>query len=361
MTAYIVFLLIIIMEWMLFFPNAKVTFGKTITYKQKKKYLVLVCMEMICFAGFRSIDLGADTTAYLDALRYYSCFSHDNILKAELVWPFDFEAGYFMLTKLAAWLSFDETTFLFLIAILIYVPVCWFILQYSENPLLSILSYFTFLFGYSIGIFRQMIAISIVLLGTKYIWERKLIKYLITVGIAMTFHTTAIIVLPLYWICRIKLENKLKWIFAGEVICFFFARALVLLAVRLVPMYSGYVSGIYDVQGGSYAMLILLNIVMIAGFILEKNKENRENLTLRMSVNAVVIAVFLQIVGYSMGIFGRIVPYYSIYLIILIPFLLNRYFRKNIVSVHVMGVVVLVALFCFFTVGSVIDPYQFVF
>ena len=100
---------------------------------------------------------------------------------------------------------------------------------------------------------------------------------------------------------------------------------------------------------------------MIAGFILEKNEENRVNPTLRMSVNAVVIAVFLQILGYSMGIFGRIVPYYSIYLIILIPFLLNRYFRKNIVTVHVMGVVVLVALFCFFTVGSVIDPYQFVF
>ena len=80
MTAYIVFLLIIIIEWMLFFPKAKVTFGKTIAYKQKKKYLVLVCIEMICFAGFRAINLGADTTVYMDALRYYSCLSHDNIL-----------------------------------------------------------------------------------------------------------------------------------------------------------------------------------------------------------------------------------------------------------------------------------------
>ena len=108
-------------------------------------------------------------------------------------------------------------------------------------------------------------------------------------------------------------------------------------------------------------MLILLNIVMIAGFILERKEENRENPTLRMSVNAIVIAVFLQIVGYSMGIFGRIVPYYSVYMVILIPLLLNRCFRKNIIFVHVMGVVILVALFCFFTVGSGIDPYQFVF
>lgn len=361
MTAYIVFLVIIVLEWLFMFPGARVTFGQEIEYRQRKRFLIIVCMEMICFAGFRATDLGADTGIYVQALKHYASLPHNEIIKAKLIWPYDFEAGYFMLTKLAGWLSMNETTFLFLIAILIYVPVYWFVLQYSENPLLSILTYFTFLFGYSIGIFRQMIALSIVLLGTKYMWERKFIKYLITVGIAMTFHTTAIIVLPLYWICRIKLENKLKWIFAGEAICFFFARALVLLAVRLVPMYSGYVSGIYDVQGGSYAMLILLNIVMVAGFILERKEENRENLTLRMSVNAVVIAVFLQIVGYSMGIFGRIVPYYSVYLIILIPFLLNRYFRKNVIFVHVMGVVVLVALFYFFTVGSVIDPYQFVF
>lgn len=361
MTAYIVFLIIIILEWLFMFPGAKVKVGQEIAYKQRKSFLIIVCIEMICFAGFRAIDIGADTVIYLDALRYYSNFSNDNILKAELVWPFKFENGYFMLTKIAAWLSFDETTFLILIAILIYVPVCWFILQYSENPLLSILIYFAFFFGYSVGIFRQMIALSIVLIGTKYIWERNFAKFLITIGLAMTFHTTAIIMLPLYWVNNMKLDNKLTFIFVVEAIFLVSARAIALFATRLSPMYSGYISSKYDVQGGSYTMLILLNIVMIAGFIMERTKENRENQLLRMSVNAIVIAVFLQIVGYSMEIFGRVVPYYSIYLLVLVPFLLNRYFRKNIIFMHIIVVFALVALFCFFTIGSKIDPYRFVF
>lgn len=85
MSAYIVFLLIIVIEWILLFPNAKLTFGKNISYKQKKIFLVIVCVEMICFVGLRTTNLGADTTTYLNALEYYSSLPHEEILKAKLV------------------------------------------------------------------------------------------------------------------------------------------------------------------------------------------------------------------------------------------------------------------------------------
>lgn len=362
MSAYIVFLLIIVIEWILLFPNAKLTFGKNISYKQKKIFLAIVCIEMICFVGLRTTNLGADTTTYLNALEYYSSLPHEEILKAKLVWPYDFEVGYFLLTKFCAWLSLSKTSFLFLIAILIYVPVCWFILQYSENPLLSVLTYFAFgCFEYSVGIFRQMIALSIVLIGTKYIRDRKIVKYLLTIGLAMTFHTTAIAMLPLYWMYQARLEKRIKWIFAAEVICFISARTLVLLAIRVFPKYLGYVSGRYDVQGGSYSMLVLLNLVFIAGCIIEKRDENQDNVILRTSINATVIALFLQILGYSMGIVGRIVPYYSIYLMILVPFLMNRYFKKNIIFVYFIGTMGLIILFYFLTKNSYINPYSFIF
>ena len=362
MSAYIVFLVIIIIEWMLLFPNARLTFGEGISHKQKKTFLIIVCFEMICFAGLRATSLGADTTTYLNALEHYSSLPHEEILKAKLVWPYDFEMGYFMLTKICAWLSLSKTSFLFLIAILIYAPVCWFILQYSENPLLSVLTYFTFgCFEYSFGIFRQMIALSIVLIGTKYIREKKIVKYLVTVGLAMTFHTTAIIMLPLYWIYQIRMGKKLKWVFVAEAICFVSARVIVLLTTKIFPKYIGYISGEYDVQGGSYLMLMLLNLVFIAGCILERKEENQDNIMLRMSVNATVIASFLQILGYSMGIFGRIVPYYSIYLLILIPFLMNRYFKKNIIFVHFIGTIALIILFYFIAKGSCINPYISIF
>ena len=129
----------------------------------------------------------------------------------------------------------------------------------------------------------------------------------------------------------------------------------------MFPKYLGYVSGRYDVQGGSYSMLVLLNLVFIAGCIIEKRDENQDNVILRTSINATVIALFLQILGYSMGIVGRIVPYYSIYLMILVPFLMNRYFKKNIIFVYFIGTMGLIILFYFLTKNSYINPYSFIF
>lgn len=92
----------------------------------------------------------------------------------------------------------------------------------------------------------------------------------------MTFHTTAIIMVPLYWLWQFKLENKLIWILFAEVICLFGARNIVLLAVKILPKYAGYVSGIYDIQGGSYSMLILLNVVLLFAFkIQNKNRKQK--------------------------------------------------------------------------------------
>lgn len=360
MSAYIGFLMIIVIEWFFLYPNGKIYIGEEIAYKQKKKFMIIICIELIFFAGFRGTDIGADTVTYLNALKYYSNLPHSSILNAQLVWPFDFEIGYFLLTKFAAWLSFDETMFLLLIATIIYIPVSWFIFKYSENPLFSVLTYFVICFGYSIGIFRQMIALSIVLVGTKYIWDRKLIKFLLTIGLAMTFHTTAIIMVPLYWLWQFKLENKLIWILFAEVICLFGARNIVLLAVKILPKYAGYVSGIYDIQGGSYSMLILLNVVLLFAFKIQNKTENKNNMILRMSVNATVMAIFLQILGYSMGIFGRIVPYYSIYLLILIPILLNRYLRMDVFA-YFLTILSFMVLFYLLTKGSRIDPYYFIF
>lgn len=362
MVVYLIFLGIVIMQWLLFFLNRKIDMNNPLTYKQRKNFVILVCIELICFAGMRAINIGADTGVYINALEYYKELPYDTILKGKLVYPFDFEIGYFVLTKICAFFSLSATEFLFLIAIIIYVPVCKFILKYSEDPLISLLVYFSFgYFGYSLGIFRQMIAISIVLLGFKYVQEHKLFKYIIVVMIAMIFHTTAIIMFPFYWISRIRIRNKLKWIFVFEVIFFRFARTIVMLSVKFFPKYEGYVNGIYDIQGGSYTMLILLNIILIAAYYILNKAENRGNEILHISMNALVTAIYLQILGYSMGIFGRIVSYYSIYLIILIPILVNQYFKKNRILIHFMAIIGLVLIFCILIRGNNdLCPYLFI-
>lgn len=83
MSIYIEFLIVIILEWFLLFPNANLVFGENITYNQKKLFLIIVCIEMIFFAGFRTTNIGADTPVYLDALEYYGAMPKSEILKAK--------------------------------------------------------------------------------------------------------------------------------------------------------------------------------------------------------------------------------------------------------------------------------------
>ena len=62
-------------------------------------------------------------------------------------------------------------------------------------------------------------------------------------------------------------------------------------------------------------MLLLLNVVLIAS-ILFRNRENSRD---DMAICALVLAICVQAVGYAMGIFGRMVPYFSMYLLFAIP------------------------------------------
>lgn len=362
MQPYLYLIGIILIQWILLFPNNKVTFNKKIGIKQKKIFLVLTCIELIIFTGLRATNIGADTTVYLSALNYYKALPHNEILGAKLVYPFDFEIGYFVFTKICAFISLSETAFLNVIAIIIYVPIFKFIYDYSENPLISLLVYFAFgCFEYSLGVFRQMIALSICVTGFKHVMNRNFLKYLFYIIFAMMFHTTAIIALPIYWIKNINLSNKLSVFFTTEIFFILFSRSFVTLSIKVFSKYSGYINGKYDISGGSYTMLILLNIIFIfAYYKYYMKKEKIDNVT-DMSIKSIMIAILLQILGYSMGIFGRIVPYYSIYLVILIPGLIKVLMRKNTILVHFCSVFILVFIFYILTKNGVnLNPYRFI-
>ena len=362
MGAYFILLGIIILQWMLLYPNRIITFNYQIEMRQRKWFCILACVELICFAGIRTMHIGADTAIYIKALEYLRSIPRENILYAKLMYPFDFEIGYAFLTKICAALSMSNTEFLYLIAMIIYIPVFVFIFYYSSHPLISTLTYFALgIFGYSLGIFRQMIAISIILCGLRYIEERKLLKYCIYIFIAMLFHTTAIIALPLYWLFKFNIKNKLMWIITLEVVILFFSRIIVLFIVKIFPSYSGYINSQYDIQGGSYIMLIIFNIILIIAYYMVRKGQIVYCGMGKLAVNSTICMVYLQIMGYSMEIFGRIIPYYSIFLLILVPCILENLQIKNKPLLHILCIGVLLMMFYYTNNNAMLVPFTTIF
>lgn len=340
------FVVLIIIEWMLCMCCADAHIAKSIVRdvnsrelikkKWEKYFCVIVCIEMVLFAGFRSLDIGTDTGTYLKALNYYKNFSRDKILSAKLVYPFNFEIGYFFLTKLCAYLNFSSTMFLLLIATVTYIPLFTFVYKFSKNPLISVLSYFAFgLFSYSVGLFRQMIALSICLCAVPCIKEKKLILYLLLCVFASLFHLSALIMIPFYFLGYLDLKkHKIRryiFIIIIEAFCFIFARKIVLNILDFIPHYVGYIGGKYDIQGGTYLNLIFLNVMLFLGVFAVVPRVDKDD---TIFVKGMIVACIIQSCSYALGIMGRLVCYYSIYEMFLIPLVAENIVKeKSIVKI----------------------------
>lgn len=307
---------------------------------RKKTFLVVVAIEIIVFTGLRSSNIGSDTAAYVRFVDLYKGISFSQIWDISNN-PYEFEIGYLILCKICSFLGITGTKFLFLIAIIIYVPFFVFVYRESNSPLISILAYFTFgLFYYSLGIFRQMIAISICLSAIPALKENKFVKYICIIGAAMLFHTTAICWIPLYWLSNIDINRYKRKIIPLGAICLLAGNIVVKVILLIVPRYSHYVGTIRAEGGGSYLMLLLLG----ATYLAIENKVTSEDTSRidQITIAAIALSVILQATAYSFGLLGRAICYYSLFEALMIPRLIDCWISEN--SKQLAKLLVVIAL-----------------
>lgn len=91
--------------------------GKFIAISAKEReltwtpYLVCLCVALIFFVSMRDVTVGADTGNYLGSLHYYAGIPWSDVLTAKLVYPYDYEPGYFLLTKICAHFYMSDHVF----------------------------------------------------------------------------------------------------------------------------------------------------------------------------------------------------------------------------------------------------------
>lgn len=364
MWPYLVFLFVIGIE-ILYITKGKIHYSINDTLLQdgdriKKRICILICVQLILFTGLRAYTIGADTQVYLNALEYYEGLPKKEILTASLVWPYDFEIGYFMLTKICAWLGLNKTAFLLIIAVLIYIPIVKLIFKYSGSPYLSLLCYFAVgFYSHSAGIFRQMIAVSICWCSLEYIKQRKLWKFLLLILVAFIFHNTALIFLPAYFLWNIDLTEIPQIILIATAVCLLFGKQIMSLAVKLLPQYSGYMT--HSTSGGTYLMLAMYLMIYLVYVFISKYKPLDQ--AHAFFVNCIAAALLLQAASYSVSFFGRAIYYYSLATIILIPNLPFIGMRKKdrVVTLLAICVILFALVFLQFYDDERMTPYRMFF
>ncbi len=178
--------------------------------KQKhQKLVVFLCIMILSLlAGFRDVSIGTDVEIYANPV--YLAASKVSNAKELLNYLFhsplhtinEIESAYLFVAFIGTKVFKSLFGTLFLTSLIINTGVFVGLYRIKEHLSynIAIMIYCFMFYQNSYNLMRQWIAMAIIIFGIKYIYDRNLLKYVITVLVAMMFHRSAFIGIILYLI-----------------------------------------------------------------------------------------------------------------------------------------------------------------
>lgn len=193
-------------------------FGRDKTYK----YNYFFAIVMMLVAAFRPAEDTYDTHMYEE--RFFDVPSLWDWINngGDKIADIPLEYGYIFLNSVVKTVI-DEPVIVFLLIASISVSIYYFVFkELSPYPMLSIFCYMTFLYVFKeTSQIRNGAACAIALYSIKYVINKDLRKFILTILIASSFHLTAFIALIFYPVSLIKWTKKKYVLFLVLSICLF--------------------------------------------------------------------------------------------------------------------------------------------
>ena len=169
--------------------------------------LAMSCVVLWFFMAMRAQTVGVDTKYYVCIYQQFPQISWKELFTAQLyptprrTWELDLEPGYRLLNKLLSiylpapqWITVANS------ALIIALLYRW-LRRESPNAMLSIWLYLTLgVYQTEMNVARNAIAILLGYTAFHWIKERKLAPYFLQILMAVSFHKSAVVFLPLYWL-----------------------------------------------------------------------------------------------------------------------------------------------------------------
>lgn len=325
MKFYICFLLLLLIPLL-----AQYTKNYVINYESRTEISLLLASGMIFFVmACRSMYVGADTKQYLRAFLQLNSVSLHEALSVRIYswsgkYTYSLEIGYRLYNKLLGF--FNKSGQIITIANSLFIAVLLYklIRRNSTFYLLSIWLYITLgFFQTQMNMTRNAIAILICLNATKYIEEHKFFRYVLSSLFAASFHLTALIYIPLYWLANYVRLTKRRITIA--LILSIFAVLLLpivnpILKIILPSRYLKYLTNVSNRNEGIYLAVLFLGLFLIIS-IFSDRKEKAYDISEYDNTGAwlFILMIISFSFSYSINAMTRVAALFSPYLIIFFP------------------------------------------
>jgi hypothetical protein len=228
------------------------------------------------------------------------------------------------------------------------------------SPRYGVISYLVFysffLITFEIHIIRQGLAISLILFGYKYLFNKRYLVFLFIIFLASTFHISALIVLPFIFIINLQFSTKFQGILLGlSFFIFYYQEELVLIYYNIatkIPLLNKYLLVYRQEERISYGIssgIILDLIILFILFLKLKEFNEKEIFLFRIYFLSVILTFVLALDPAAL----RLVYYFRVVIIFIIPLFL-KYYRYYFFS---LTIICLICLQYLITTFNVIGEY----
>jgi len=283
---------------------------------QNKLALKVFFATLLLLLMLRHPTVGLDTRNYFHIFQKDSMRSFSSILSDE-------EFGFSLYNKLISLFTQDAQVYIAITAVIIILLIAPTYLRQCEDTslvivLFCLMSTFVMLFS---GI-RQMISVGIGFVAYHFVREKRLIPFFLTVLVALSFHTSAFVLLFMYPLYHIKITKKWLLVVIPVMALIFIFNVQIFSALSSIieryTRFSGAVS-----STGAYTMIVLFILFSIYSFlIVDESKMDSETIGMR---NFLLFATVVQMFAPLHTLVMRINYYYIIFIPLLIPKIISSH------------------------------------
>jgi hypothetical protein len=276
--------------------------------------IVVVIPTLLCslVIGLRH-DTGTDYGRYIE---------HFNAI-ADGAGFFYREPGYVLMVRIVQSITESSAAVFFSLALITNAFIfCGIGRLRNLSPVLIAAGFFgTEAILLQVNLVRQAAAIGIFFYAAQFIHARALLRYTLLVLLAASFHYSAVILYPLYWLARLPISFAAFNVLAAISLVVFFVPDVIRMTFAafqsLIPAgYSGYVSEVIEAENSTNTGVGVLGLFATSYFILYSAYRYIPKFTdeQRASVNLLLFYLVLDTGLSNIAVIGRLSEYLALFL-----------------------------------------------
>lgn len=276
-------------------------------------FVLLAFSQLFLISAFR-YDIGFDYQMYATGFQNMRATGFESLTYK------DWETGFIIFTKLLGLIpGMDYVWYMIILSFIAIFPAAIFIYKNSKMPWLSTVLYVNmFMFFMTMNFLRQMIAVSLLMLAWHFMKRKKFIIFAIIIVFASFFHQTVLVMIPVYFLVKMKPAVRELLIY-GFILLWFYTASTNIFDLVTTFFHEEYRNSVFIDEGVSFVYAILPVFITVIAFLMIKTGTVNLTNENKYLTNLSFIGTLMMVTMSKHSIIERLSYYFIIFMILLVP------------------------------------------